>query len=512
MNISPKQKNILYSTGLALLALLVFMYIFDSKIDINGDNCYYFAFASSVAVGEGYCDMMGEPTSLFPPGYPLLMVPLRLVTDSVVAQKILNLLFLLVATMMLYFLLLAEEVRRSVAFVACAAVLLTAHVLEFSTMMMSEASCILFMVLAVFAYRRLPDGGAIAWRSPWLYLFLFAVPYAFLIRTQAVVLVVAFLLVLLLGRRFKLALLLFASFVLCYAPWAVRNSLLELGQSRYVSQIDFSNIYGNVCMLLVQALPESVVPFFDVKYALAPTPLLWVIAMLMLATVMFGFWRMKKIGLLLALLFVGNVGIVSIMNTPSYYRYTVILLPFVTVGMLCGLWGVGCAVSKRLFKRSFSPLFLLLLFVPSLFYMGDKTKHSIFGLNKISNLNYMPSIANYLKVGRVLSKQKDARVVLSRKPELLFAHSGVKGKRYKEGTNNVQIVKDLLMDNADYIILDNLGFKYSYEVLYPFIMEHERLFDIVYVTPEPVNVLFRFKKKEAYEWLMNGVKIPAEEQ
>lgn len=79
-----------------MLALLVFIYIFNPQIDINGDNCYYYAFASALAAGEGYVDIAGEPSALFPPGYPLLMTPLRFITDSVVAQKVMNLLFLLV--------------------------------------------------------------------------------------------------------------------------------------------------------------------------------------------------------------------------------------------------------------------------------------------------------------------------------------------------------------------------------------------------------------------------------
>ena len=336
-----KEKHI-YPTGLALLALLVFIYIFNPQIDINGDNCYYYAFASALAAGEGYVDIAGEPSALFPPGYPLLMAPLRFITDSVVAQKVMNLLFLFGAVLLLFHTLLAVGVKRSLAFLAAATVLITPHLLEFSTMMMSEASCVFFIVLSLWAYMRVDSAmqgtTAVPWRSPLLWVFLFSVAYAFLIRTQAVVLLLAFLAALLLARRFKIAALHAVVFAACWLPWALRNAALGLGQSRYVSQIDFSNIPGNIKMLVVQALPESIVPFMPVRYDSPPSPLLYIIAAVILALIIYGFFKMRGLRVVLPLLFVGNIAMVSIMNTPSYYRYMVIVLPFVTAGLLVGLW------------------------------------------------------------------------------------------------------------------------------------------------------------------------------
>ena len=75
-----KSKNLLWGAALVALFVISFSYIFDSKLNLNGDNCYYFANATSLARGDGYADMFGKPTTNFPPGYPLLMAPLRMVT------------------------------------------------------------------------------------------------------------------------------------------------------------------------------------------------------------------------------------------------------------------------------------------------------------------------------------------------------------------------------------------------------------------------------------------------
>lgn len=495
----------IYPTGLALLALLVFIYIFNPGIDINGDNCYYYAFASALATGEGYIDVAGESSALFPPGYPLLMTPLRFITDSIVAQKVLNLLFLFGATLLLYFVLVGVGFKRSLSFIACAAVLVTPHLLEFSTMMMSEASCIFFITLSIWAYLRvdtvMQGTKAVPWRNPWLWVFMLSVAYAFLIRTQAVVLMLAFVATLLVARRFKIAALLAGTFVVCWLPWALRNAVLGLGQSRYVSQIDFSNILGNLKMLIVQAVPESIIPFLPIKYGDSPSVLLYVSAAVMLVMILYGFLKIKGLQVLLPLLLAGNIAIVSIMNTPSYYRYMVIVLPFITVGLVVGLWSVLDVVALRLRKRTVTPWVLLLLFVPQLFMAETADKHTLSGLHKLKDCNYPPNVATYLAIGDVVAKLPDAKIIASRKPELLYVHSGVRSKRLKEYTRNVDILNNLLDEEIDYVILENMGFRYTYDVLYPFVQHHKEFFEIVKYTNEPITILLKFKKENAAQWL-----------
>ena len=113
------QKNRAIYIGLLIIVwACAYVYIFNEKIDINGDNCRYYTFASSLASGQGYADISAptpHPTNAFPPGYPLLMTPLRFFTDSIIAQKILNGLFLLGGALLLFFFM------KSLSIWACAA-------------------------------------------------------------------------------------------------------------------------------------------------------------------------------------------------------------------------------------------------------------------------------------------------------------------------------------------------------------------------------------------------------
>ena len=91
-----------------------------------------------------------SPHQCLSPGYPLLMTPLRFFTDSIIAQKILNGLFLLGGALLLFFFMIKRKMPESLALVGACAAILSDRVLHFSTMMMSEMSCFFVSTAAIF--------------------------------------------------------------------------------------------------------------------------------------------------------------------------------------------------------------------------------------------------------------------------------------------------------------------------------------------------------------------------
>lgn len=485
--------------GLAVTALLTFSYVFDEKPDLNGDNAYYFANATSLAKGRGYADMFGTPTTNFPPGYPLLMAPLRMFTSSIVAQKVFNLVFLFVAVVLLFDILVRAGYKRSLTFVTGVAVLVTPHVLEFSTMMMSEASCICCLAFIVWLYRRLPDDESKQWRQPLFYIMLVAVVFVYYIRTQAMAMVAAVVLALFFARRWKSALAVIVAFVVGYLPWVVRNELLGLNQSRYVSQIDFSNIAATVKMLVVQAIPESVFPFLNVPYNKEPSIFLWCFAVIWLSIIVFGFWKMGKLRWPMILFLLGTIAIISIINTPSRYRYIVTILPFLTAGLFVGIWELCSACFKKI---AFVPWVLLVAISFSLLLQKDnKSKHTIWGLHELARMEYPVNYKNYFEVGRRLYKYSRNAIVATRKPELLYINSGIRGKHFLETEDQRKLVKDLIDKKIDFVILDHLGFAATYRYLLPCVEQNSDFFKPVLNVPNPHTFLVYFDREKAMQWL-----------
>lgn len=499
-----KRTDFIYLAGLAIIALWVFPYIFSARLDINGDNCHYYINATSLSQGKGYCDMFGKATANFPPGYPMLMAPLRCITASIVAQKVLNLLLFFGSTVMLYFLLIRQDLPKTLAFIISAAVLTTPHLLEFATMMMSESSCIFFIILSLLLFCFLPDErkGERIWSSKCLYLFLAATLFSFYIRTQAVVLAGAFIAGLAAVRRWRLSVAVTLVSVLGYLPWVIRNALYGLGQSRYVSQISLDSFGTKIKMLIVQALPESMAPYFNVDYMRSPSLLLWVVAIGILAVSAYGIWRLERLRAVVYPFLVFGVGMIAAINTPSLYRYLIILLPVFTAVFFTGLWMIADRLSTRLFKRNFSPWFMVLLLIPGVSCGGNGImKHNLKDLNSFSKHEYPPHFINYFSMAHAALVAEPDAIIASRKPELLYVAEGVKGVQFKKTTDEVEFVRHLLLEGVGYVIVDDTGFSSTDNYLVQFISNNKELFTIKDYTPQPHTFLFRFEREIARKWL-----------
>lgn len=489
--------------GLAVIACVVFAYIFDAKTNLNGDNCYYYINATSLADGKGYSDMFGDATNNFPPGYPLLMTPLRMLTDSIVAQKIQNLIFLFIGTVLLFSTLVKAGFKHSLAFLTGAAVLVTPHLLEFSTMMMSEASCFCFTALAFRLYQSMPREDSRLWRSPLFYMFLASVVMVFYIRTQAIAVATAFFVAMLAARRWRGAAAIATATIIGYLPWAVRNHLLDLGQSRYLTQIDGTNIIGTLKMLVVQAIPESIIPFIDLKYNESPGLPLWIFAIVWLALIIYGFWNMGRLRYPMITLFVATLAIVSIIDTPSNYRYIIIIMPFLTAGLLTGLWILLARCARHINNRiKISPWVLLLLIIPTIMQINSKSKHSITGLHKIAAMKeHHPVYNNIFKIGHAVYKADRNAIVGTRKPELLYVNTKVRGRHFIETANEKEIIRDLCDKHIKYVILDQLAA--SYRFMYPCIKNNLDLFTPVMRLDNPTTYLFEFDREKALNRLID---------
>lgn len=500
-----KSPNLLWIVALFAIFVISFSYVFDSKINLNGDNCYYYINATSLAHGEGYADMLGKPTTNFPPGYPLLMAPLRVITDSIVAQKILNGVFLFVGVALLFSIMVRAGFKRNLAFLACSAMLITPHLLEFTTMMMSEASCFCCLALIFWLFQGVThkeeQEQVPVWRMPRFYLMLALIVFAYYIRTQAIAVIAGFLLGFIFMRRYTLSAAVVGAFAVGYLPWMVRNAILGLNQSRYTSQIDFTNIFSTAKMLIIQAMPETIIPFVPVNYDEPTGVALWIFGIILLAAVLYGFWNMGKLRWPLFFYFCGTIGIISLFNVPSQYRYLTSATPFLTMGLFVGLYKFCEILTKKYLDCSFSAWVLLLLFVPATMQEAKGSKHTLKDLHALAQEKFPPQFTNFFSMGKYLAKHAPDAIVCSRKPELLYATTGMRGVKYLEREDTALMLQDMLDKKVDYVILEQLGYGSTYRYLLPCLQKHPDVFTIVAQAKNPETYLFVFEKQKAIEWL-----------
>ncbi|MBM4428723.1 MAG: glycosyltransferase family 39 protein [Chloroflexi bacterium] len=242
----PKSSLIL----ILLLALLLAVSLLNGHLVPAGDNSTYMVLGQALATGQGY-RMVSDPRApqmaLYPPGYPLLLAGVMLLTDTasqllaaIWPAKLLTIAFYLGTIALCYGLF-----RRRDASLAALATLLVAvnpELLYFSNDIGTEIPYIFLSLLCIWLF---------TWywqkqRTARLCLVALALGLTFYVRSIALVLVVAFAGYLVLQRQFKHALVVLLISGAMAIPWFFYTASLpttgtSVGLGRGYFALYFSN-------------------------------------------------------------------------------------------------------------------------------------------------------------------------------------------------------------------------------------------------------------------------------
>lgn len=499
---------------IAVAWLLMARYTFNEKPDLNGDNFNYYIYASSLASGQGYCDLSapGSPaTNNFPPGYPLLMTPLRMITDSIVAQKWLNECFVLLALLLLFFGMQRTGLPLAVSFTAAVSGAFLPRLFHFSTMMMSEASFLFTSVVILYCLVRMSERENDWWeelRHPWLYLMLVTLVLNYHIRTQGLAMIAGVLLALLIRKRWAAVGVTAIGFVLGALPWKLRNAALGLNGNRYIDAMMQANpwrpeegtltvsemigrFFDTLQMLLFQAIPNTVMPFISTnpdqpQYSFG----IYLTGALLIAVMIFGCWKMGNWRWVMLAYIAATLGLISLFSTPSGSRYITTILPLLSAALMIGLWSLVMLIPKRpqWLDTTVALALLLLLFTAR---PGMQEEH------KQSNQRYPKPYTQFFKIGeQVKKKTPEGTVICSRKPQMFYIYSNRPGVGYKFTQDAKELLIDLANKQVDYVILDALGYSSTAYYLFPAIQKFPQYFTPVIHYEDTHTYLLRFHREQ----------------
>lgn len=511
--IPSRYATAVYIGLIAIVCASVFGYIFNPVPDLNGDNCEYYKLATSLATGHGYTDIANidlPPSKAFPPGYPLLMAGVRMFTDSIVAQKILNGFFLFGAALLFFLFIRRNMLPHTLALTASLILLLNYKVLEFATIMMSETSYLFFFALILWSLYRFDrrDETVPWWKNGWFWVLVLCAGYAFQIRTQGITAVAAVMVWMLATGKWRQALAFTAGFLLTTLPWMIRNRLAGLGSSRYLQEVMAVNIWrpeeGTVSfgelvirgfdtlkMLITKAIPNTVIPYADVNYDAPATFGEWAAGLLLLGLAIYGFMQLGRYRWFLNAYTVAVVGIVCLWSAPSGNRYIVTLAPVLEIGLVVGLYHLLALAAKGLsLKQAPSPLWLLL---PAVLLAGKPLK----ALSEKASLPLPPAYKNYYRIAETVKKELPGSVVCSRKPSLFYLYSQGYVCNYRYTQDDKELIRGLIESRTDYVVLEQLGYASTFRYLYPAIVANEHLFIPVMHLQNPDTYLFAFDRQAA---------------
>ena len=500
-------------------------YTFNEKPDLNGDNFCYYIYSSSLATGQGYCDLSapGSPaTNGFPPGYPLLMTPLRMMTDSFVAQKWMNEVFVLLSLLLLYFGLMRTGLPMTISFTAAVSGAFLPRLFHFSTMMMSESSFLLTSVVVLYCLIRMAEHEEdylSELKHPWLYLMIAAVVLNYHIRTQGLAMIAGVLLALLIRKRWAATGVTIVGFVIGALPWKLRNAALGLNGNRYIDAMMQANpwrpeegtitvtemisrFFDTLQMLLFQAIPNTVFPFFQTNpdqptYSFG----IYLSGALLVALMIYGCWNTGKWRWVMLAYIAATLGLISLFSTPSGSRYITTILPILSAVEFVGLWKLLTLIPERIFKSSNLPIFkssialaLLLILFTCKAGMADEHKQS--------QQRFPRQYKQFFAIGEQLKKKTpEGTVVCSRKPQMLYLYSDRPGVVYKFTQDAKELILHLADKQVDYVILDALGYSSTAYYLFPAIQKYPQYFTPVIHYEDTHTYLLRFRREQAAEEL-----------
>jgi hypothetical protein len=514
-NESPQKNYTYYFLGaLLLLFIIVFKYVFNSKLDLNGDNFNYLIYARSILSGHGYSSLMYlgyPPANHYPPGFSaILSLFMMVVGENIVSLKILNGLFLYGSVAVLYSFFVKISGQKTLSFSIAGLLLLNDYLYHFATMLMSETSYLFFSVLAIYALYKLAERNDF-WRSKYFYMMVVSAVTAYYLRAIGITLFGGILIYYLFQRKWKLAGAFAGGYFLLYLPWIIRNATLGL-KSRYLGVVMTVNPWrpeeGNISSVsefidkMLKNLDETVIKGFTqvIFPFIKPTDnnpsgmpgILW--GILVVAIILYGAWMLKKYRWLFIAYILGNIFIFSIWHGGNGTRYVVPLIPFIVFTFYFGIY----YLLKLLAENSFFTKYYAYLILIFAFFMLSPLQET----HKISAMPYPPAYKNYFEIAKTVGQRTPENTIVScRKEGMFYWFSHRYSMRYKYTLDDKELIQNLIDKNFSYVVLDQLGYSSTYRYLYPAIQKNTDLFSTVMVEKNPDTYLLYFNREKAIEKL-----------
>ena len=522
--------------GVTLLAIIVTIVyctqisnVFDKKIDLNGDNVFYYTTAQALHNGQGFSTIFGldnpSPHMHFPPGYPaFLSVLMDLGIDSVIELKVANCVLLLLSILLLFVITKRISGNAIFATLVCIVIACHAEILRWASMIMSEQLFLLLTTLAIFLLGSLEVEKLFTkgeWKSKIMLLSAAALlAYIYLVRSMGLSMAVAAIVwalclmlnVLIKGLKTKnidkkqlcryavVAVVLLVGVMTFKFAWDARNNRISPGfKSDYIGDFNkkpggqtmdgiedwTGRIVSNTKAYLSCYIPDALFEKNNEAPVENPGTLPLIGGLLLVVLISYGLLRLGKTGFLMFLYLAVTYAV--LMVWPEQYaglRYFITLIPLIILGFLGGLYGLVCDITRILCKKELSTLALVpsviaaIIMIPR-YVDAQEYYHQVAKIDSWTKVQN-PSLRYFSLACEWAGKNlpENARMV-SRKPELYYMLSGFRhcAGMIQYGTPE-EVMKLLYDSDIEYILIDNM-YIHAYRTYMPAVLKYSEHFALV---------------------------------
>jgi len=490
--------------------IIVYVAIFDSKLDVGGDNAGYFILGQSLHTGQGYTDLHlpGATTANhFPPGYPAIISLLMMFSDDFTFLKIINGFFFFFSLLMLHRIFESMTTSKSLSWMALGFTLVNGHLLRSSTIMMSEMSFLFFSLASLSCLIKWNDQEISFWKSKWFWSLVIFCTISYHIRTAGLALIAGVCLYMLFEKKLKGVLAFGAGFMILSLPWFLRGR--KLGGNSYLTQLLQVNPYRpeegilgfsgwidrileNFSRYLNQEIPNGLFPNFQIIYSTEEPQGYFIYGLIIVILITLGTIKMPKLrmmwfGYLLASIFI-------LLLWPSVWFGVRFMLPLVPFLLLATL--VGSSISLNWIQlKVFGSIRLQSIYLIAL--VGFMPL-SFLGTMRADSQSELPvEYANYFNVSRyVRNSIPESSIVCTVKPSLFYLYSSKTSSRIPSLIDKEDFIHRLEELGITHVVVDQLGYSSVGRYLLPVIQEFPERFNLVLQLPNPDTYLLEFNPKK----------------
>jgi hypothetical protein len=490
--------------GLILIIILsLYLFTFDAKLDLNGDNVDYYLLGKAISQGEGYTTIWypgSPPFSHRPIGYPIIIAGAMMFgLSSIVAIKWINFVLLCGSLALFYRILERITENKMLATVITLIIGINIHILHFTFIIMSEIPFLFFTILAVYYLVKLEMSDKFSFKDYNLWLMVVALSAAYHVKSLGVALLFAFMVYFLGQRKWKQGLTTLSGFIALALPYYIRNMMLGV-KSSYLASVTFKNPYQrelgtmeffdyferiitNIIRYISIEIPRSVVPFFLETEATTGS---WILGIIISALIIWALTRLKKYRALLFSLFLGTFGILLLWPEVWFgIRFIMPLIPFI---LFLSVYGIYELLNHYKLNSKLILITIILIFGLNFNSYSD--------YNKKSKIGYPKAYMNYFNLASWAEKNSDPEdIFIARKPQFFYLYSNRQVIKYKYTSDDQELIKDLEKRDARYVVIEQLGYGSTPRYLVPAIQKNMSRFQVVKQLKNPDTYLLRFVKK-----------------
>lgn len=499
---------------------IVYNYISDKKVSVNGDNAYYYLLGKSIHEGKGYTyafDQSHRAVDTYPPGYPFLLSILMFISKDITVLSMFSGALLLVSLLLLVRLFKQMEIPWQLSLVTALLVLCNYHVAGYAITTLSEVPYLLFTLLTLLVLTKLDTSASLLrdWR---FYAMILLLVFTYYIRSTGLALMAGIVFYLITQRRWKESIVTATIFIALGSIWIIRGKVLEI-PSAYREAVVKINPYqpekGNVNFdsmvvrvgdnlnrYVSKEIPSSMVPSILVNYKEPAGSGSWMLGFFFIALTLYGWWRLPRYKWLVAGYFIATFGI--LMLWPKQWfgtRFMMSLIPFMTMLVLYALYDLLTILLKNINKSwafpglLFLPLILLYL-KPLQEAPADNQNWQSYPLNRLHYtgiLDYQPNWKNYFALAKWAKENTSKEAVIAcRKPELFHLYADRYTCYFPFEKDLDKFIDGLKKEKVTHVVVDQLGFRQTGDYLVTALNARPHHFKVLQQLADPDSWLLEF--------------------